>query len=132
MLGGVHGKDQKKVFAELCTVIEEWIAISEKDGDDLPPGMAGEQYSGKFNLRLGKPLHERLAIEAAKEGKSLNAPDSNLHSIDLLRTTPRSSNTDLISSFRCLSAIATPKAYGVLFSEIASSSEVDPENWTIC
>ncbi len=73
MLGGVHGKNEQKVFAELCAVIGEWIAISERDGDELPPGMAGKRYSGKFNLRLGKELHERLAIEAVKEGKSLNA-----------------------------------------------------------
>ncbi len=73
MLGGVHGKNEQKVFAELCTVIDEWIEISKEDGDKLPPGRAGKNYSGKFNLRLGKQLHERLAIAAVKEGKSLNA-----------------------------------------------------------
>ena len=73
MLGGVHGKNEQKVFSELCAVIDEWIKLSEKDGTALPPGMAGKQYSGKFNLRLGKELHERLALEAFKEGKSLNA-----------------------------------------------------------
>ena len=73
MLGGVHGTDEKKVFAELCQVINEWVALADVDGDPLPPGMAGRSYSGKFNLRLGKELHERLAIEAIKQGKSLNA-----------------------------------------------------------
>lgn len=73
MFGGVHGKNEQKVFAELCAVIEEWIEISEKDNDPLPPGLAGKRYSGKFNLRLGKELHERLTLEAVKEGKSLNA-----------------------------------------------------------
>ena len=73
MFGGVHGKNEQKVFAELCEAIDEWIEVAEKDGDALPPGMAGKRYSGKFNLRLGKQLHERLAIEAVKEGKSLNA-----------------------------------------------------------
>ena len=73
MFGGVHGKNEQKVFAELCAVVEEWIEISEKDNDPLPPGLAGKRYSGKFNLRLGKELHERLALEAVKEGKSLNA-----------------------------------------------------------
>ena len=38
MLGGVHGENEQKVFAELCTVIEEWIEISEKDNEPLPPG----------------------------------------------------------------------------------------------
>ena len=73
MLGGVHGRNEQKVFAQLCQVIDEWVKISEHDGDELPPGMAGKKYSGKFNLRLGKELHERLTLEAVKEGKSLNA-----------------------------------------------------------
>ncbi len=73
MFGGVYGKNEQKGFAKLCAVIDEWIAISEKDGDELPSGVAGKKYSGKFNLRLGNALHERLAIEAAKEGKSLSA-----------------------------------------------------------
>jgi len=73
MLGGVHGKNEQKVFAELCSEVDEWIEISKENGDELPPGMAGKKYSGKFNIRLGKQLHERLAIAAVKEGKSLNA-----------------------------------------------------------
>ena len=73
MFGGVHGKDEKKVFTELCEIIDEWIDIAKQDGDVLPEGMAGKSYSGKFNLRLDKELHERLAIKAVKEGKSLNA-----------------------------------------------------------
>jgi predicted HicB family RNase H-like nuclease len=73
MLGGVHGKNEQKVFAELCTVIEQWITQAENDNERLPPGMAGKKYSGKFNLRLNETLHERLAIEAVKHGKSLNA-----------------------------------------------------------
>ena len=72
LLGGVHGKDEKKVFAELCAVIEDWVKRAEADGEELPEGMAGRKYSGKFNLRLGPPLHERLALAALREGKSLN------------------------------------------------------------
>ena len=73
MLGGVHGKNEQKVFAELCEVIDEWISDAAKAGELLPSGMAGKRYSGKFNLRLGTHLHERLVIEATKAGKSLNA-----------------------------------------------------------
>jgi len=73
MLGGVHGRNEQKVFAELCAVIDEWIAQAQKYGEELPPGMSGKKYSGKFNLRLDENLHERLTIEAIKRGKSLNA-----------------------------------------------------------
>lgn len=72
MFGGVHGKDEQKVFAELCEVIDEWVAQARADREELPEGMAGKKYSGKFNLRLGAGLHERLALAALKEGKSLN------------------------------------------------------------
>jgi predicted RNase H-like HicB family nuclease len=32
MLGGVHGGDEAKVYAELCELVKEWIAIHEQDG----------------------------------------------------------------------------------------------------
>ena len=72
MLGGVHGKNENKVFSDLCQIIDEWVSESKKHGEPLPPGMAGRKYSGKFNLRVNKQLHERLALEALKNGKSLN------------------------------------------------------------
>ena len=40
MLGGVHGENEQKVFADLCAVIEEWIEVSKKDNEPLPPGLA--------------------------------------------------------------------------------------------
>jgi len=72
MLGGVHGKDEIKVYEELCHVIEEWIDIYEQDREKLPPTTAKKGYSGKFNLRLGKDLHEQIAITAIRKGQSLN------------------------------------------------------------
>ncbi len=72
MLGGVHGDNEVKVYEELCHVIEEWIKIYEKDGDPLPRATAKRGYSGKFNLRLGRELHEQIAITAIKQGQSLN------------------------------------------------------------
>jgi predicted HicB family RNase H-like nuclease len=60
--GGVHGKNEKKVYEE----------IYEEEGAPLPPATAGKQYSGKFNLRVGEELHERLAIESMKVSESLN------------------------------------------------------------
>ena len=71
--GGVHGDDEKLVYEELCEVVDEWIKIFEEDGLPLPPSTAGKQYSGKFNLRVGEELHERLAIESMKENESLNS-----------------------------------------------------------
>lgn len=70
--GGVHGSDETQVYRELCDEVEDWIRITEQDGDPLPPPTAGKSYSGKFNLRVGEELHERLAIESMKVSESLN------------------------------------------------------------
>ena len=72
-LGGVHGKNEAKVFEKLGTLVDEWIAIYETDGAPLPLATVGRSYSGRFNIRLGKELHERLVIESMKEKESLNA-----------------------------------------------------------
>lgn len=72
-LGGVHGKNEKKVYENLCNLVEEWIEIYGEDNTPLPPATAGKQYSGKFNLRVGEELHERLAIESLKVSESLNS-----------------------------------------------------------
>jgi predicted HicB family RNase H-like nuclease len=70
--GGVHGKDRAKVFAEICQVAEEIVALYMEDGRRLPASKA-KKYSGKFLLRITPGLHEALALEAEKSGKSLNA-----------------------------------------------------------
>lgn len=73
MLGGIHGDDEAKVYAELCRAVEEWIAIHEADGMALPESTAGKNYSGKFVVRVGKDLHRELAMSALREGVSLNS-----------------------------------------------------------
>lgn len=72
MLGGVHGQDEAKVYAALCRVVAEWIAIHEADGVPLPEPTAGKDYSGKFVVRVGKDLHRQLAAEALRDQVSLN------------------------------------------------------------
>lgn len=49
--------------------IVEWF---EEDGDLLPPETAKKDYSGKFNLRVGRDLHKQLTIAALRKGTSLN------------------------------------------------------------
>ena len=72
-MGGVHGKNEAKVYEKLGSLIDEWIEIHEADGVPLPPATAGKKYSGRFNIRLGAALHERLVIESLKESESLNS-----------------------------------------------------------
>lgn len=79
-LGGIHGKDETKVYKELCQAVEEWIAICKKDGEPLPEATASKEYSGKFVVRVGRDLHKTLAIGALRHGESLND-----HCVHLLR-----------------------------------------------
>ena len=46
--GGCHGDDEKQVFEELCSVVEEVIAIYKKDKKSLPPPTAGRDYANKM------------------------------------------------------------------------------------
>jgi hypothetical protein len=48
ILGGCHGPDEKKVFAELCEIVGEAIALYLADGKPLPPATAGRDYANKM------------------------------------------------------------------------------------
>lgn len=67
-----HGDDEVKVYAELCSIVENWISIYKTEGKPLPKPDANKKYSGKLNLRLPPELHERLSIEALIKNSSLN------------------------------------------------------------
>jgi hypothetical protein len=70
-LGGVHGKDEGKVFVALCRLVDEHIEELTAAKESLPPADLDE-YSGKITIRINPDLHRTLAIHAAAEGDSLN------------------------------------------------------------
>ncbi len=72
IIGGVHGKNQKKVFDELCEAVEEAIQILRKEGRSLPTAMTNKKYSGKISLRIPSQLHKTLAVKAFQAGESVN------------------------------------------------------------
>ncbi len=45
LLGGCHGDDEKHVFAELCLIVEEALAIYRQDGTPLPPATSGRDFA---------------------------------------------------------------------------------------
>jgi hypothetical protein len=67
-----HGPDEAKVYLELVQIVNEWIALFERDGRALPEPGAGKEYSGKFVLRMKPELHKALALRAGASGESLN------------------------------------------------------------
>jgi predicted RNase H-like HicB family nuclease len=42
--GGCHGQDAKRVFAELCDIVEETIQLYEQDGKLLPTPLSGREF----------------------------------------------------------------------------------------
>jgi len=70
--GGVHGKDEARVYAKLCQVAEEWVGVLSGDGQPLPTA-SRTSYSGKFVVRVAPELHRRLALKAKVAGESLNS-----------------------------------------------------------
>jgi len=71
-IGGVHGKNESKVFTELQHEVENTIALMKKEGMPLPPPTANKSYSGKIALRIPEDLHKSLALKATQVGESLN------------------------------------------------------------
>ena len=72
IIGGVHGKSQKKVFDELCEAVEEDVQILQKEGRPLPAATANKKYSGKIALRISPQLHKTLVAKAFQDGESVN------------------------------------------------------------
>ncbi len=73
MLGGVHGQDEARVYAELCAAAEEMVELIYADGRDMPEPLGGKRFSGRFVLRVEPALHRRLAAKALAAGESLNS-----------------------------------------------------------
>lgn len=48
IFGGCHGDDEKKVFEELCQVVEEAIDLYRKDGKPLPPATSGRDFANRM------------------------------------------------------------------------------------
>ena len=46
--GGCHGDDERAVFAELCSIVEEAIALYRADGRPLPPPTSGKDFANKM------------------------------------------------------------------------------------
>ena len=48
LYGGCHGDDERAVFAELCDIVEEAIALYKRDGKPLPDPTSGKDYANKM------------------------------------------------------------------------------------
>ena len=63
-----YGKDPGELRLEFRRSLAVFLEVCREKG--IEPRRS---YSGKFNLRISPDLHEKLAIVAEAEGKSINA-----------------------------------------------------------
>jgi predicted HicB family RNase H-like nuclease len=63
-----YGKNPKELRSEFKKSLAVFLEVCREKG--IEPR---RHYSGKFNLRISPELHERLAIAAQAEGKSINS-----------------------------------------------------------
>ena len=62
-----YGKNPKELRTEFKKSLQVFLEVYKEKGLD-----PRRHFSGKFNLRISPELHERLAIEAQAQGKSIN------------------------------------------------------------
>jgi predicted HicB family RNase H-like nuclease len=63
-----YGKNPKELRTEFKRSLNIFLEVCREKG--IKPR---RNFSGRFNLRISPELHERLAIAAEAEGKSINA-----------------------------------------------------------
>lgn len=63
-----YGKNPKELRAEFKRSLQVFLEVCKEKG--IAPR---RNFSGKFNLRISPELHEKLAIAAQAQGKSINA-----------------------------------------------------------
>ena len=66
------GDTIEELYESLNEAMEGYIEVKLENGLPIPVPEKVDDYSGKFNIRIPKTLHQRLAIEAGREGVSLN------------------------------------------------------------
>lgn len=70
LIGGAdfYGRTPEELRTEFRRSLQVFLEVCREKGVE-----PRRHYSGRFNLRILPELHERLAIRAQAEGKSLNA-----------------------------------------------------------
>ncbi len=63
-----YGKSPKELRTEFKRSLQVFLEVCKEKG--IEPR---RHFSGKFNLRISPDLHEKLAIAAQAQGKSINA-----------------------------------------------------------
>ena len=66
------GATLEETYASLEEAMEGWLEVKLEYKDPIPEALSGDDYSGKYPLRIPKSLHRQLSLEAKLEGISFN------------------------------------------------------------
>ena|SRR3990167_699631 len=66
------GETVEEAVHEVESAIRSWIRTAKEFGDPIPKPSYILNYSGQWRIRMPKHLHAALALQAKKEGVSLN------------------------------------------------------------
>lgn len=66
------GDTLDELYENLQEALEGYIEVKLEHNLPIPEPKDCDDYSGKFVVRLPKSLHQKLTLEAEKEGVSLN------------------------------------------------------------
>lgn len=67
-----HGDSPEKALTELILVVQSVLKDLAAEDEPIPQPLSEYKYSGRLVVRMSVYLHRRLAMEAARQGLSLN------------------------------------------------------------
>ena len=67
-----HGATLEKALHEINQVVGFVLEDLAESGEPSPEPLSKKRFSGKLNVRMPSQLHRQLAVEAEREGVSLN------------------------------------------------------------
>ena len=65
-------KSPESALRGIRKIVSDAVADMLANGEKVPEPVSSRRYSGKFMVRVPPEVHQRLAIQAAEEGVSLN------------------------------------------------------------
>ncbi len=67
-----HGRTLEAALREIKVVVQAVLHDLSASGEAIPQPFSKRRFSGKLNLRMPESLHRQLALEAARQGISMN------------------------------------------------------------
>ena len=64
--------EQSKAFLGIVDLVAEVVADMISNNEKLPVPLSEKKYSGRFAVRVPSMVHQKLALEAAERGVSMN------------------------------------------------------------